>query len=166
MSVLIFFLASMVFSASGYTLLDKKTNKWVQKMFIEQMLYIDSNQTKIKLKLCGIDSSFFDIRTKIELLNKEIEKNNNQLFEINSEEKKFEDLLDNYEQIDTKLKYYEIEYNKIKISLSKEKRLFKVNFDREAYKFIFNDVNEMGDLLDCLEIKFIYKLPLIGKLEN
>ena len=74
--------------------LDKKTNKWVQKMFIEQMLYIDSNQTKIKLKLCGIDSSFFDIRTKIELLNKEIEKNNNQLFEINSEEKKFEDLLD------------------------------------------------------------------------
>jgi hypothetical protein len=50
--------------------------------------------------------------------------------------------------------------------LAKEKKMVKIQLDREAYKSIFNEVNELGDLLDCLEIKFVYKLPLIGKLEN
>jgi hypothetical protein len=144
---------------------DKKIAKSIQKMFNEKMLYVDSNQANVKLNLSGIDSNYFIIRSKLELLNKDLEKNKEQLKQLESEKIKFIELPKLYQQIDMKFKYFENELNKNKILLEKEKRILKVKLDREAYKYIFNDVNEMGDLLDCLEIKFIYKLPLIGKLD-
>lgn len=145
---------------------DKHTAKSIHKMFNEKMLYVDSNQANVKLNLSSIDSNFFIIRFKLEILNKELEKTKEQLKQLELEKIKLIELPEIYQRIDMKFKYFENELNKNKILLEKEKRILKVKLDREAYKYIFNEVNELGDLLDCLEIKFVYKLPLIGKLDN
>jgi hypothetical protein len=146
--------------------LDKKTNKSLQKLFDEKVLIADSNERNIKLKLCGIDSNYFVTQSSIEFLNKEITKNQVRLQELEREIKTFGDLEKTYTQIEMKLSNFDKELTRNKSLLAKEKRMVKIQLDREAYKYIFNDVNELGDLLDCLEIKFVYKLPLIGKLEN
>ena len=146
--------------------LDKKTNKSLQKLFDEKVLIADSNERNIKLKLCGIDSNYFVTQSSIEFLNKEITKNQVRLQELEREIKTFGDLEKTYTQIEMKLSNFDKELTRNNSLLAKEKRMVKILLDREAYKYIFNDVNELGDLLDCLEIKFVYKLPLIGKLEN
>jgi hypothetical protein len=146
--------------------LDKKTTKSLQKLFDEKVLIADSNERNIKLKLCGIDSNYFVIQSSIEFLNQEITKNQVRLQELEREIKTFSDLEKTYTQIEMKLSNFDKELTRNNSLLAKEKRMVKILLDREAYKYIFNEVNELGDLLDCLEIKFVYKLPLIGKLEN
>ena len=145
---------------------DNKTAKSIQKMFNEKMLYVDSNQVNVKLNLSGIDSNYFEIRSKIELTKNEVQSNKERIAQLELEKSKYNGFENTMAKLEEVYAKFESELKNNQNLLSKEKRLFKVNFDREAYKFIFNDVNEMGDLLDCLEIKFIYKLPLIGKLDN
>jgi hypothetical protein len=132
----------------------------------EKGLIVDSNETNIKLKLCGIDSNYFVIQSSIEFLNKEITKNHVRVKELVKEITSFSDLEKTYTEIEMKLSNFDKELTINKNLLAKEKKMVKIQLDREAYKSIFNEVNELGDLLDCLEIKFVYKLPLIGKLEN
>ena len=144
---------------------DNKTAKSIQKLFNEKMLYVDSNQVNVKLNLSGIDSNYFEIRSKIELTKNEVQSNKERIAQLELEKSKYNGFENTMAKLEEVYAKFESELKNNQNLLSKEKRLFKVNLDREAYKFIFNDVNEMGDLLDCLEIKFIYKLPLIGKLD-
>ncbi len=145
---------------------DKKTAKSLQKMFNEKMLYIDSNQVSIKLNLSGIDSNYFEIRSKIELTKNEIENNKKRIAQLDLEKAKYTDFENTMAKLEEVYAKFESELKNNQNLLSKEKKIFKVKLDREAYKYIFDEVNELGDLFSCLEIKFIYKLPLMGKLEN